>query len=280
MFLYTGNTILKASLSNEYKAMYQKTNSVLIINSLGDTGKVILFTDEDHWTAGKNFDSCGHGISFTESGKGIVFVTDKSNFLQQRQDYDPLVIVHYDPDIGIDLLTKLEVNRKIDHELETCILGTNSISNGKLYYKDVTSYDRHSQILAYDFVTKNSEVVFDFNHTIIAPAISPDGKLLGFTAEDGIYVYSFETGTITKLIDLQWSKGLIEEGYDYRKHNHAYISRYVPIISWSPDSSKFIFHLVDFSGDSEAFSIYLYDLDTSEYSLFIEDGYYPYWIID
>lgn len=96
----------------------------------------------------------------------------------------------------------------------------------------------------------------------IYPSLSHDNQMLAFIKENSLALLDLETGDIKIAHNF---KGVV--------------SSFGLSIDWSPDDSQLLVQVIDDSDDSffEG-SMYVYDLETEEFSRVNEKGVYPSWI--
>ena len=110
------------------------------------------------------------------------------------------------------------------------------------------------------------------------PAISPDGRLVAYTAGDGIYVVSVEGGK---------SRRVVEACVELRREpdGHIWWDRWPPVPSWSPDGQWLVYHRCMRHCSLECskiehYSVFKMNVETREEVLLVEGGLNPYWRLE
>jgi len=255
------------------RMIFNKSEGMLVITSMEVVKKIYLLTENGTENIGVNFDECGVA-SFLPKDNSIVFVTYDS-FIKDNTTFNgPLVIAQYNIESGLSKLVELSADIDNGEYFGSCILGASSGFENYLYYKDRSSHSKEA-IFRYDILTGERVMVFEWDRLILAPSISPSGEKIGFASSDGIYLYDIQTNDIQQIIHNEW---LVESKIDL---NYAIdISKYVPVISWSPDSDAIVYSLVEFAQQNEVYRIYVYNMNDTQAQIIINDGYFPYWVTD
>lgn len=255
------------------RMIFNKLEGMLVITSMEVVKKIYLITENGTENIGVNFDECGVA-SFLPNSNSIVFVTYDSFISDNNTFNGPLVIAQYNIESGLRKLVELSADIDIGEYFGSCILGTSSGFENYLYYKDRSSHSKEV-IYRYDTLTGERTIVFEWDKLILAPSISPSGEKIGFSSSDGIYLYDMQTKDIRRIIHNEW---LTESKIDLSYSTD--ISKYVPVISWSPDGGAIVYSLVEFNQQDEVYTINVYNTDDMEAQLIINDGFFPYWVIN
>lgn len=228
---------------------------------------------------GVNKDGCGGGgyLSYNQS---FVYLSDRGQLSSDdiNEVNRKYVLVSYDPEKEHTILYSFsdEIDGKDQSKL--CVLGTNVEFEGSIYFSEAF---HDTQILKrLDLSTNTVEDVF-IDDVIMAPSISPDGEMIAYTKFDGIYLYSIGEETSVRLIDIPWYEN---NGYHFQNANYPSLLNDIPVASWSPDSGKIIFSMLQSSKESTeekllAHNIYVYDFSTGDTNILLENARNPYWVL-
>jgi len=257
---------------------YFREAGVLVYHPYWITSYTDILTATNRKMVEHNFDECSM-VSYLPERQSLIYVTYKSLLEGQNTWEGGLVLAQYDRENSSQVLVPLSIIRDNVDGSNYCILGTHSEQDGYVYYKDALP-SGENLLQQVNLESGEVKTIFTTDATIMAPAVSPDGKKIAFTQKDGIYMYHFDNGQIDKAVDVPWcgDTGMMCQG--------TFFVSYAPIVSWSPDGKQIVYSKYelyrDVSGENQLvrYDIYGYDLETRTETLLIKDGLYPYWIIN
>jgi Tol biopolymer transport system component len=239
------------------RVSYSRNSATLLVNSLEVVKKILIFNPSGREFLGYNFDSCDMA-AFSEKGESIVFVTYESFIYDQQTLEGPLALAIYNSEKGLELITILNLEYSSSPVIDRCILGSNAEHNNSLYYKDIS--EGANVIYQLNLATSEAKIVLSVDSEIIAPTISPNGKFLAFTSLDGIYLYDISLEEPTRIYPSTWYKDTIQAGYDFDSYYHP--SKFIPVVSWSPDSTRVVFSEFVFLDGDEASQVKIIDVNS------------------
>jgi len=108
---------------------------------------------------------------------------------------------------------------------------------------------------------------------LLAPAISPDGQWVAYTADDGLYLIRPDGNDQRRIVPLQMIS---------RTPGGPAWDQWPTVASWSPDSQWLVYHRCaaptpERCIDPESYTIYKVNVGTLEEIPLVEGGVNPYW---
>jgi Tol biopolymer transport system component len=152
--------------------------------------------------------------------------------------------------------------------------GTNALHGSKLVYayQGLVNDQERGELILRDLEAGTATVLVT-GTILVKPAISPDGRWIAYTAEDGVFIVSVNGGESRRVVDTAverlTSLGLIE---DYSP----------PVASWSPDSQWIVYHRCTLPGEQwcnqlSHYSVFKVNIETGEEVFLVEGALNPYW---
>jgi hypothetical protein len=158
-------------------------------------------------------------------------------------------------------------------------VGTNALHETSLVYRRSREENGVSmvELVLLNIETKRETVLLT-EERLSQPAISPDGRSVAYTAEDGIYIVDVEKGESRHVMEtcVWWTP----EADRFRQRDN-----WPPTASWSPDGRWLVYHRCtqpcsQRCENVEDYSIFKINLETGEEELLVEGGLNPYWRLD
>ncbi len=152
--------------------------------------------------------------------------------------------------------------------------GTNALHGSKLVYvyQELINNETHGELVLRD-LDAGAETILVSGRMIIKPAISPDGRWIAYTTEDGIHIVSTDGSENHQIVATAVLR-MTGTGFtwDYSP----------PVPSWSPDSQWIVYHRCTLPGkqwcnELSHYSIFKANIETGEEVFLVEQGLNPYW---
>jgi hypothetical protein len=153
-------------------------------------------------------------------------------------------------------------------------VGTSALHRASLVYahNELVNDETRGSLIVLDLDT-GEETSLVTAESIRKPAVSPDGRLVAYTAADGIYVVNVAD---------RRSRRIVSTAVRRVRHDLSTWDLAPPAASWSPDSRWLVYHRCtlpadEFCGSLTDYSIFKVNIETGEEILLVEQGLYPYW---
>lgn len=175
----------------------------------------------------------------------------------------------------LDLDEKIAVQTYVTTTGVFIDIGANALQQTSLFY--MRSREGGVELVLLNTETGKEAILLNENKSLSSPAISPNGRLVAYTAGDGIYVVSVEGGAARRV-----ARACVEQK---RSPGYIYWNSWPPAPSWSPDSQWLVYHRCTLPcsercEDIEDYSIFKVNVETGEEVLLVEGGLNPYWRLD